>query len=95
MYTIETLSNYEEDPKVRKSRLPQIVMSESIRLIELLQKKFGNTFLLRIDWIKYENTYIINEIEFSPGTFAELFDANTWHLDKYLGDEYNKILNNT
>jgi glutathione synthase/RimK-type ligase-like ATP-grasp enzyme len=92
IYTIETLSNYEENPKVRETRLPHIVTSESKRLIELLHKKFGNTFLLRIDWIKYENTYAINEIEFSPGTFAELFDANTWHIDKYLGDVYKKML---
>lgn len=93
MYTIEItgsgMKNGEQH--VRKS-IPNKIMTISKRLIKQLKSSFRTPMMItRIDWGKHENRYFINEIEYAPGTYAELFN-NEWKLDKKIGDNIYKLI---
>jgi len=93
MYTIEIIGSgmQKGEQTVRKS-IPNKIMNISKRLIKQLKVTFKTPMMItRIDWGKHENQYFINEIEYAPGTYAELFD-NEWKLDKKIGDEIYKLV---
>jgi hypothetical protein len=39
--------------------------------------------ITRIDWGFVDNKYFINEIEYAPGVFSDLFEKG-WDLDKHM-----------
>ena len=84
MYTVETIDRG-VGATVRKKKLPPSVYKQSIEIIEKLNKKFNTHMILtRIDWGFVNNKYFINEIEYAPGVFSELFGntAKDWTLDQ-------------
>lgn len=87
VYTTET-TGYAYDWKIRKKRLPLFVLKESKRLIDELEKEFQiPMILLRLDWGQDRyGKYIINEIEYAPGVFSQIFKPKKWKLDKLMGD---------
>ena len=83
MYTIETIENG-TNAKIRKSELPMNVFRQSKEIIMKLNKKFHTQMIVtRIDWGFVDNKYFINEIEYAPGVFSDLFERG-WDLDKHM-----------
>tara|TARA_B100001094_G_scaffold50362_1_gene45874 strand:+ start:18258 stop:19229 length:972 start_codon:yes stop_codon:yes gene_type:complete len=91
VYTLET-TEFGYDWNIRKKSLPPIVLKETKRLISLLEKKFDiPMLLLRIDWGQDRfGRFIINEIEYAPGVFAQMFPEKKWILDRLMGDRIIK-----
>ena len=49
--------------------------------------------LTRIDWGYVNNRYFINEIEYAPGTFAEIFSGpKTWTIDREMCKYIHSLL---
>ena len=93
MYSIEITGTGMKmgEQTVRKS-IPNQIKMISKRLIKQLKLTFKTPMLItRIDWGKHDNKYFINEIEYAPGTYAELFN-NEWKLDKKIGDNIYKLI---
>jgi hypothetical protein len=85
-YTIETeAAGWPQ--YIRTKPLPVSVKRFSLLLLNKLSKQFNEPMIMtRIDWGKTNGKYFINEIEYAPGTFAELFKPKDWDMDKKIGD---------
>ena len=93
MYAIEIIGSGmgKGEQKIRKA-IPNQIKMISKRLIKQLKSTFKTPMLVtRIDWGKHQNRYFINEIEYAPGTYAELFN-NEWKLDKKIGDNVYQLI---
>lgn len=95
-YTISTTS-YGYDWKLINKPVNSYIMKKSILILNELEKKFKQKMLLtRIDWgYDKEMGYFVNEIEYAPGVFTEMFNqgSKSWKLDKRYGDLIYKIVN--
>jgi hypothetical protein len=91
-YTIETTEKgYEWN--IREKKLPRIVSKLSKKILRLVEVKFRKPLIItRLDWGFDGKQYFLNEIEYAPGTFAEMFEEGKWKLDKKIGDSFVKIL---
>jgi len=93
-YTIETTGTG-NGQAIRKTSLPRILISNSKKILKGLTKKFNQKLLItRLDWGYDNGAYFLNEIEYAPGTFAELFPRYKWKLDKEIGDRMIEISRN-
>ena len=90
-YTIETTgAGY--DWNLRKSPIPRSVFVKSKKVLKLLEEKFNQELIItRLDWGYESGNYFLNEIEYAPGTFAEMFPDSKWDLDKKMGDKIVQI----
>ena len=91
-YTIETVDKGYEW-KIRKNKLPKKIIEQSKKIIKLMESKFKLPIIVsRIDYgyNKSKNKYFVNEYEYAPGTFAEIFPKNKWIMDAAIAE---KILN--
>ena len=93
-YTIETTGpGY--DWNVRKSPLPKVLKQKCKFILRKLEEKFNAPLIItRLDWGYDKQGYFLNEIEYAPGTFAEMFKTNTWKIDKHMGDRIVQIAKN-
>ena len=90
-YTIETTgAGY--DWNVRKSPIPNSLYLKCKKVLKHLAEKFRQELIItRLDWGYDKGSFFLNEIEYAPGTFAEMFPGNKWKLDKKIGDRIIKI----
>ena len=94
MYSIKVIGSgmgYGQQKIVK--RIPSYIKKQCVKLINALECKFKTSMILtRIDWGRTEKgMYFINEIEYAPGTYAELFNENEWKLNAQIG---NHIIEN-
>ena len=90
-YTIETTEKG-YDWNIRERPLPKIVSELSKKTLKLLESKFKAPLIItRLDWGFDGKRYFMNEIEYAPGTFAEIFPEGKWDLDKKIGDVFANI----
>ena len=91
-YTIETTEKAYEWT-LRKKQLPKTVSKLSKKILRILELKFNAPLIItRLDWGFDGKKYFLNEIEFAPGIFSEVFPDGKWKLDEKIGDKFVKIL---
>lgn len=90
-YTIETTS-FGYDWNLRKCHLPEKIMKESKRIIKVWTKMFGPQVINRIDWGWNGVTYFVNEVEYAPGMFSEIFKKRRWDADVNMAEKIVKII---
>lgn len=75
-------------------RLPSGAFKVGIKAVKVLNK-LEPTIVTRVDMYKYNNKYIINEIEISPSIANEDIDnIKNWNYDKHVGDRIVDLLYN-
>jgi hypothetical protein len=93
-YTISTTSKGYDWTRISKP-MDRFIMDTSVRILELLEKKFKHVNIItRIDW-GYDKHIgpFVNEIEYAPGFFTEMFNqgGKGWKTDVKIAQEIVKI----
>ena len=75
-------------------RLPYGAFKVGVKTVKELNK-LEPTIVTRVDMYKYNNRYIINEIEIAPSIATEDIDnIKNWNYDKHVGDRLVDLLLN-